>query len=126
MQRAKYAPEFKDEAVEQVIDKGHSVVDVAKRLGIAEGVLYTWVSKFKKADEPQSNDLKAIQAEMTKLKAELRRTTEERDILKRPPRTLQNSPSEVRIYSSSPSRIQTHQHVPCSQSSPQRLLRMAA
>ncbi len=83
MQRAKYAPEFKDEAVKQVIDKGHSVVDVAKRLGIAEGVLYTWVSKFKKADEPQSSDLKLMQAEMAKLKAELRRTTEERDILKK-------------------------------------------
>ena len=83
MQRAKYAPEFKDEAVKQVIDKGHSVVDVAKRLGIAEGVLYTWVSKFKKADEPSTNDLKVLQAEMAKLKAELRRTTEERDILKK-------------------------------------------
>jgi transposase len=83
MQRAKYAPEFKDEAVKQVIDKGHSVVDVAKRLGIAEGVLYTWVSEFKKADEPQSSDLKLMQAEMAKLKAELRRTTEERDILKK-------------------------------------------
>ena len=32
MQRTKYAPEFKDEAVKQVIDKGHSVVDVANRL----------------------------------------------------------------------------------------------
>ena len=83
MQRAKYTAEFKEEAVKQVIDKGHSVVDVAKRLGIAEGVLYTWVSKFKKADEPQSSDLKAMQAEMAKLKAELRRTTEERDILKK-------------------------------------------
>ena len=30
MQRAKYAPEFKDEAVKQVIGKAHSVVDVAK------------------------------------------------------------------------------------------------
>ena len=28
MQRAKYAPEFKDEAVKQVIDKGHTVVYV--------------------------------------------------------------------------------------------------
>jgi transposase len=83
MQRAKYAPEFKDEAVKQVIDKGNSVVDVAKRLVIAEGVLYTWVSKFKKADEAQSSDLKALQAEMAKLKAELRRTTEERHILKK-------------------------------------------
>jgi transposase len=45
--------------------------------------LYTWVSKFKKADEPESSDLKAMQVEMAKLKAELRRTTEERDILKK-------------------------------------------
>ena len=58
-------------------------MDVAKRLGIPEGVLYTWVGKFKKADEPASNDLKVLQAEMAKLKAELRRTTEERDILKK-------------------------------------------
>ena len=83
MQRTKYAPEFKDEAVKQVVVRGHSVVDVAKRLGIPENVLYTWVSKFKKADEPLSNDLKVLQAEMVKLKAELRRTTEERDILKK-------------------------------------------
>ena len=83
MQRTKYAPEFKDEAVKQVVVRGHAVVDVAKRLGIPENVLYTWVSKFKKADEPLSNDLKVLQAEMVKLKAELRRTTEERDILKK-------------------------------------------
>lgn len=83
MQRTKYAPEFKDEAVKQVVVRGYSVVDVAKRLGIPENVLYTWVSKFKKADESLSNDLKVLQAEMVKLKAELRRTTEERDILKK-------------------------------------------
>ena len=83
MQRTKYTPEFKDEAVKQVVVRGHLVVDVAKRLGIPENVLYTWVSKFKKADEPLSNDLKLLQAEMVKLKAELRRTTEERDILKK-------------------------------------------
>ena len=83
MKRTKYTAEFKEEAVKQVTGKGHTVVDVAKRLGIAEGVLYTGVSKFKKADEPESIDLKAMQAEMAKLKAELRRTTEERDILKK-------------------------------------------
>lgn len=32
MQRKKYSVEFKDEAVKQVTDKGHPVVDVAKRL----------------------------------------------------------------------------------------------
>jgi transposase len=83
MQRSKYATKFKDKAVKQVIDKGHSVVDVAKRLGIPDNVLYTWVSKFKKADQPESSDLKAMQAEVAKLKSELRRTKEERDILKK-------------------------------------------
>jgi len=83
MQRSKYAPDFKSEAVKQVVDKGHSVVDVARRLGISDNVLYTWVSKFKKADEPRTSDLKAMQAEMSALKAELRRATEERDILKK-------------------------------------------
>jgi transposase len=72
IKRTKYTAEFKGDAVKQVIDKGHAVPDAFKRLGIAEGVLYTWVSKFKKADEPESNDLKAMQAQMAKLKAELR------------------------------------------------------
>ena len=34
MQKAKYKAEFKEEAVRQVLDRGHSVIDVAKRLGI--------------------------------------------------------------------------------------------
>jgi transposase len=83
MERTKYAVEFKSEAIKQVIDKGHADVDVAKRLGIPEGVLFGWVNKFKKSEQPQSSDLKALQAEMLKLKSELRRTTEERDILKK-------------------------------------------
>ena len=56
MRRTKYALGFKDEAVKQVIDRGHPVVDVAKPLGISESVLYTWVSKFKKADAPLAAD----------------------------------------------------------------------
>jgi hypothetical protein len=43
MQRSKYTAEFKSEAVKQVVDKGHTVVDVASRLGLGEGVLYNWV-----------------------------------------------------------------------------------
>ena len=57
MRRTKYALGFKDEAVKQVIDRGHPVVDVAKPLGISESVLYTWVSKFKKADAPLTTPL---------------------------------------------------------------------
>jgi transposase len=84
MQRAKYTSEFKEEAVRQVLDKGHPVVDVAKRLGISDQLLYKWVKKFKDTNQPVAiDDMKSMQAELNRLKAELRRTTEERDILKK-------------------------------------------
>ena len=83
MQKTKYTAEFKAEAVKQVVEKGHTVVDVAARLGLGEGLLYTWVRKSKAADGTSTGDIRAMQAEMVKLKAELRRTTEERDILKK-------------------------------------------
>ncbi|CAN1536806.1 Transposase IS3/IS911family [Burkholderiaceae bacterium] len=41
MQKTKYTAEFKAEVVKQVVDKGHSVVDVAAQLGLGEGLLYT-------------------------------------------------------------------------------------
>jgi len=73
----KYPDEFKKEAVRQVVEKGHSVPDVAKRLGISDKSLYLWVSKSK---VPASQS--AEQDEIRKLKAEVKRLTEERNILK--------------------------------------------
>ena len=76
MQNAKYTAEFKEEAVRQVIDRGHTVVDVAKQLGIGDDLVYDWVKKFKAANEPVAiDDMKSMQAEPNRLKAELRRTT---------------------------------------------------
>jgi transposase len=83
MKRTKYTAEFKSEAVKQILDKGHSATEVSSRLGVPVGLLYTWARKLKGPDEQPIEDVKALQAEMTKLKAELRRTTEERDILKK-------------------------------------------
>ena len=83
MKRTKYTAEFKLEAVKQILEKGHSATDVASRLGVPVGLLYTWTRKLKGSDEKPIEDIKALQAEMTKLKVKLRRTTEERDILKK-------------------------------------------
>ncbi len=50
------------------LSTGHSVIDVAKRLGIGDGLLYTWVKKFKVANEPVAvDDMKSIQAELNRL-----------------------------------------------------------
>lgn len=77
MSNNKYPQEFKDEAVRQVVEKGYSVPDVAKRLGISDKSLYYWVKKTK---VPSTKS--AEQDEIRKLKAELKRVTEERNILK--------------------------------------------
>jgi transposase-like protein len=47
--------------VRQVIDKGHPVVDVAKRLGISDQLLYKWVKKFKDTNQPVAiDDMKSM------------------------------------------------------------------
>jgi transposase len=51
MQKAEYTDEFKEEEVRQVIYGGQYVVDVAKRLRIGDGFLFTLVKKFKAANK---------------------------------------------------------------------------
>ena len=80
----RYTDEFKQEAVKQVINNNYPIKDTADRLGIHPDSLKTWVSRYK---DPQSTveytQLKTIHDEMKKLKSELKRVTEERDILKK-------------------------------------------
>ena len=46
MSKKRYPDEFKIEAVKQVVDAGHSVADVAGRLGMTTHSLYAWIRKF--------------------------------------------------------------------------------
>jgi transposase len=82
MSGKRYTDEFKIEAVKQVTERGHSVADVAQRLGITTHSLYAWKTKFGKPDVVQQTELNQS-AEVRRLKAELKRVTEERDILKK-------------------------------------------
>lgn len=40
MSSQRYTPEFKDEAVRKVLDRGYPVADVAERLGVSAHSLY--------------------------------------------------------------------------------------
>lgn len=82
MSGKRYTDEFKIEAVKQVTERGHSVADVAQRLGITTHSLYAWKLKFGRPDVVQQTELDQ-NAEVRRLKAELKRVTEERDILKK-------------------------------------------
>jgi transposase len=82
MSGKRYTDEFKIEAVKQVTERGHSVADVAQRLGITTHSLYAWKRQLGKPDVVQQTELDQ-NAEVRRLKAELKRVTEERDILKK-------------------------------------------
>lgn len=83
MKRVRYTAEFKSEAVRQVTDRGHGVVDVAKRLGVSDKSLYLWVRLAREQQGLGSGETVGLRSEVSRLKAELKRTSEERDILKK-------------------------------------------
>ena len=84
MGRQRFTPEFKDEAVRQVIERGHPVAEVAVRLGVSSHSLYKWVRAVRPSkEEERSDELLESKKEVLKLRAELRRVEEERDILKK-------------------------------------------
>ena len=53
MGHQRYAPEFKDEAVRQVIERGHPVTQMAARLGVSSHSLYKWVSAVRPSKEEE-------------------------------------------------------------------------
>lgn len=82
MSSKRYPEEFKIEAVKQVTDRGHAVADVAKRIGVSQHSLYEWLKRYS-LPEGERLELQGQSAEIRRLKAELKRVTEERDILKK-------------------------------------------
>ncbi len=81
MGNARCSEDFKRDALHQVAVRGYPVSEVSKRLGVSTHSLYIWVKKFSKASEVDTNDDHAC--ENRRLKRELARVTEERDILKK-------------------------------------------
>ena len=84
MKRSIYTDEFKAEAIKQITERGHRVLDVSKRLGVSDKSLYVWLKRSQqRSQSPVKDDVSALKGELARTKAELKRTTEERDILKK-------------------------------------------
>ena len=82
MKKTRYTEEFKRDAVSQVTDRGYSVREVSDRLGISTKSLYDWIKQYSKPESLRVKETEQAQ-ENRRLKAELARVTEERDILKK-------------------------------------------
>jgi transposase len=61
MSSQRYTPEFKDEAVRQVIDRGYSVAEVSERLGVSGHSLYKWV-KAVQPDKTEQQTAELVEA----------------------------------------------------------------
>lgn len=75
----RYKKEFQIEAVKQVIERGYTQSEVANRLGVAPMTLRSWIKKHAPTPAQSSNDEKDL--EIAKLKSQLKRVEEERDIM---------------------------------------------
>lgn len=86
MGKANFTEDFKRDAVVQITEGGYPVAEVAARLGISKYSLYEWRKQYGKPAAVARDDDQA--AEVRRLKRELQRVTEERDIVKTygPPR----------------------------------------
>ncbi len=82
MSAKRYPEEFKIEAIKQVSERGHTVADVASRLGVSTHSLYKWIREAEQPADVHHSQLSQAE-ELRLLKSELKRVTEERDILKK-------------------------------------------
>ncbi|MDT1026728.1 MULTISPECIES: IS3 family transposase [Pseudomonas aeruginosa group] len=84
MSTQRFTPEFKAEAVRQVIERGYTVAEIAARLGVSTHSLYKWVKAVTPdKSEKQASELLEAKSEILRLRAQMRRLEEERDILKK-------------------------------------------
>ena len=86
----RYTQEFKNEAVKQTTERGYSVTEVSERLGICTKTLYHWRSQLSEKPKPSKSSDEMFR--IAKLEAELKRVTEERDILKKAARYFASNP----------------------------------
>lgn len=93
MSTPRFSPEFKEEAVKQVRERGYGVPEVAARIGVSAHSLYKWVEAASPDhSEQQSKELLEAKSEILRLKAQVRRVEEERDLLKKAARYFAREP----------------------------------
>jgi transposase len=85
-ERRKYTPEFKREAVELSCTTDKTIAEVARELGISPDRLYRWRSESAKLKEeafPGQGNRPVLEAENARLRREVARLEQEREILKK-------------------------------------------
>lgn len=77
-----YPSEFKESAVKLAIKSDNSITQTAKELGINVNTMNTWIRQYSKPKGVGMREINNLD-EITRLKKELARVTQERDLLKK-------------------------------------------
>ena len=127
MGQSRFTEDFKTDAIKQITERGHSISDVSQRLGVSTHSLYAWIKRHAVLPSAAVKDDQS--AEIRRLKQELARVTEERDILKRgEPWRTRISPrmqNEVRVHQGASTAVQCAEHVQHAHCSPEWFLCVA-
>lgn len=81
---AKYSPEFRAQAVREVIEKSRTIAEVARELGLIEQTLGNWVTAYKRehaGDIPEAAMTESERAELARLRKENRELKQEKEFL---------------------------------------------
>ena len=84
--RRTYSREFKAQAIQLVTEKGYSIAEAARSLGISDNLLRNWKQTHQEEGEqafPGNGHLSPLEGELQRLRAENKRLLAERDILKK-------------------------------------------
>jgi len=83
----RYDKAFKAEAIRLALTGEKSIAETARSLGIKEGMLYYWIGKLKDSKSPipseEFNNSSELVEELNRLRKEVARLKEEREILKK-------------------------------------------
>ena len=96
-----YTPEFKREAVHLAQTSGKPITQVARELGISDTSIHQWRKELAENGNeafPGSGHQTALEEENRRLKRELERTRQERDILKKRWVSSHATSSEIPIH----------------------------
>ena len=78
-----YPSEFKESSVKLALESKETIAQTARNLGIKVSTLHTWISIYSKPKVPNMRSDEHIYDENKRLKRELAKVTEERDLLKK-------------------------------------------
>ncbi len=78
-----YTSEFKESAVKLALESDQPIAQTARDLGVNQNTIHTWMTKYSKPKTASERTAEPIYDENKRLKKELARVTQERDLLKK-------------------------------------------